>query len=89
MSIFYKIFTIIKTGTKLWACAYEFDNNKTTMGLILKSIYGMVRGYGWDYEEATEEEYMLIHTKSVLNPYMYTMTINKKLLSRKLSYLST
>lgn len=24
----------IKTGTKLWACAYELDNNEITMGLI-------------------------------------------------------
>lgn len=26
----------IKPGTKIWACAYEFDNNKITMGLIPK-----------------------------------------------------
>ncbi|MFG6369467.1 MAG: hypothetical protein K1W16_13840 [Lachnospiraceae bacterium] len=31
-------------GTKLWACAYKFDNNKTTMGLISKPVYGMLRG---------------------------------------------
>lgn len=46
----------IKTGTKLWACAYEFDNNKISMGLISKPVYGMTRGYGWDYEEMAEEE---------------------------------
>lgn len=46
----------IKTGTKLWACAYEFDNNKITRGLIQKPVYGMARGYGWDYKEVTEEE---------------------------------
>lgn len=46
----------IKPGTKLWACAYKFDNNKITMGLISKPVYGMARGYGWDYEEVTEEE---------------------------------
>lgn len=46
----------IKPGTKLWACAYEFDNNKITMGLISKPIYGMTKGYGWDYEKVTEEE---------------------------------
>ena len=45
----------IKPGTKLWACAYEFDNNKITMGLISKPIYGMARGYGWDCGEVTEE----------------------------------
>lgn len=45
----------IKPGTKLWACAYKFDNNKTTMGLIQKPIYGMARGYGWDYEGTMEE----------------------------------
>ena len=28
----------IKPGTKLWAYAYEFDNNKITMGLISKPI---------------------------------------------------
>ena len=48
----------IKPGTKLWACAYEFDNNKITMGLISKPVYGMARGYGWDYEEVTEESYV-------------------------------
>ncbi len=36
----------IKPGIKLWACAYEFDNNKITMGLISKPVYGMTRGYG-------------------------------------------
>lgn len=46
----------IKTGAKLWACAYEFDNNKTTMNLISKPVYGMVRGYGWNYENTTEED---------------------------------
>ena len=46
----------IKTGTKLWACAYEFDNNKISMGLISKPVYGMTRGYGWNYEEVTEED---------------------------------
>lgn len=46
----------IKPGTKLWACAYKFDNNKITMGLISKPVYGMARGYGWDYEEVTEEK---------------------------------
>lgn len=45
-----------KPGTKLWACAYQFDNNKTTMGLISKPVYGMLRGYAWDYEEIAEEE---------------------------------
>lgn len=29
------------------ACAYEFDNNKITMGLISKPVYGMARRYGW------------------------------------------
>lgn len=52
----YKEIKNIKTGTKLWACAYEFDNNKITMGLISKPIYGMARGYGWDYKEVAEEE---------------------------------
>lgn len=42
----YKEIENIKTGTKLWACAYEFDNNKITMGLISKPVYGMARGYG-------------------------------------------
>lgn len=46
----------IKPGTKLWACAYEFNNDKITMGLISKPVYGMARGYGWNYEEVTEEE---------------------------------
>lgn len=46
----------IKSGTKLWACAYEFDNNKISMGLISKPVYGMTRGYGWNYEEVTEED---------------------------------
>lgn len=46
----------IKPGAKLWACAYEFDNNKITMELISKPIYGMVRGYGWDYKGKTEEK---------------------------------
>lgn len=46
----------IRPGTKLWACAYKFDNNKITMGLISKPVYGMVRGYGWNYKEVTEEE---------------------------------
>lgn len=46
----------IKTGTKLWACAYEFDNNKMTMNLISKPVYGMVRGYGWNYENTIEED---------------------------------
>lgn len=49
----YKELENIKTGARLWACAYEFDNNKITMGLISKPIYGMARGYGWDYEEVT------------------------------------
>lgn len=52
----YKEIKNIKPGTKLWACAYQFDNNKITMGLISKPIYGMARGYGWDYEEVTEEK---------------------------------
>lgn len=52
----YKEIENIKVGTKLWACAYEFDNNKITMGLISKPIYGIVRGCGWNYEEATEED---------------------------------
>ena len=26
------------------------------MGLISKPVYGMARGYGWDYEEVTEEK---------------------------------
>lgn len=52
----YKEIENIKTGTKLWACAYEFDNNKITMGLISKPIYGMDRGYGWNYENIAEEE---------------------------------
>lgn len=45
-------------GTKIWACAYDFDNNKTTMGLISKPVYGMLRGYAWNYEdkEITEED---------------------------------
>lgn len=46
----------IKPGTKLWACAYEFDNNKITMELIQKPVYGMARGYGWNYDEANEEK---------------------------------
>lgn len=48
----------LNPGTKLWACAYEFDNNKITMGLISKPVYGMLRGYGWDNEdkEVTEEK---------------------------------
>lgn len=46
----------IKHEAKLWACAYEFNNNKISMGLISKPIYGMTRGYGWDYEEVTEED---------------------------------
>lgn len=36
----------IKSGTKLWECVYEFDNNKNTMGLISKLVYGMTKGYG-------------------------------------------
>lgn len=40
----------------MWACAYEFDNNKISMGLISKPVYGMTRGYGWGYEEVTEED---------------------------------
>lgn len=35
----------IKSGTKLWTCAYEFDNNKISMGLISKLVYGMTRGW--------------------------------------------
>lgn len=46
----------IKPGTKVWACAYSFDNNKTTMGLIQKPIYGMIKGYGWDWREDYNEE---------------------------------
>lgn len=52
----YKEIKNIKPGTKLWACAYQFDNNKITMGLISKPVYGMARGYGWDYEEVNEEK---------------------------------
>lgn len=52
----YKEIKNIKPGTKLWACAYKFDNNKITMGLISKPVYGMLRGYAWDYEKITEEE---------------------------------
>lgn len=52
----YKQIKNIKPEIKLWACAYEFDNNKITMGLISKLVYGMARGYGGDYEEITEEE---------------------------------
>lgn len=51
----YKEIKNIKQGTKLWACAYQFDNNKITMGLISRPVYGMTRGYGWDYEEVIEE----------------------------------
>lgn len=32
----------LRPGTKLWACAYEFDNNKTTMGLKQKPVHGVV-----------------------------------------------
>lgn len=46
----------INLGTKLWACACKFDNNKITMGLILKPVYGMASGYGWNYEKITEED---------------------------------
>lgn len=52
----YKEIKNIKPETKLWACAYKFDNNKITIRLISKPVYGMARGYGWDYEEVTEEE---------------------------------
>ena len=52
----YKEIENIKPGAKLWACAYKFDNNKITMGLISKPVYGMLRGYAWDYEKITEEE---------------------------------
>lgn len=52
----YKEIKNIKPGTKLWACAYRFDNNKITMGLISKPVYGMLRGYAWDYEEIAEEK---------------------------------
>lgn len=46
----------IKPETKLWTCVYQFDNNKITMGLISKAIYGMARGYGWDDAEVTDEK---------------------------------
>ena len=52
----YKDIHNIKPGTKLWACAYSFDNNKTTMGLIQKPVYGIARGYGWNYSELAEEK---------------------------------
>lgn len=55
---YYRDVEKLSPGTKLWACAYDFDNNKTTMGLISKPVYGMLRGYGWNYkdEEVTEEK---------------------------------
>lgn len=52
----YKDINNISPGIKLWACAYEFDNNKIIMELISKPIYGMARGYRWDYDKIIEEE---------------------------------
>lgn len=46
----------IKTETKLWACVYALDNNKISMGLVSKPVYGMTRGYGWNYENVIEED---------------------------------
>lgn len=48
---------LLKQGMKVWACAYKFDNNKTTMGLIQKPIYGVIRGYGYDWGGNAEEGY--------------------------------
>lgn len=31
-----------KAGKKVWACAYDFDSNKETMGYISKPIYGIL-----------------------------------------------
>lgn len=52
----YKEIKNIKPETKLWAYTYEFDSNKITMGLISKPVYGMARGYGWDYEEIAKKK---------------------------------
>lgn len=50
--------TELKPGTKIWACAYDFDKSKTSHSLIQKPVYGMIRGYGWRYQDflnVTEE----------------------------------
>lgn len=33
----------IEHGTKIWACAYEFDNSKMQMRFIQKPVFGEIR----------------------------------------------
>lgn len=37
----------LEHGKKIWACAYEFDSNKTTMNLIQKPVYGEIYCDTW------------------------------------------
>lgn len=34
----------LKPEQKIWACAYQLDNNQITMGLKQKPIYGVIKG---------------------------------------------
>lgn len=43
----YKDSKDLEPGRKIWACAYEFDNNKITMNLSQKPIYGEIYHDGW------------------------------------------
>lgn len=49
-------FLKLKTGMKVWVCAYKCDDNRITMKLMQPPTYGMLRGFDWDYKNDVTKE---------------------------------
>lgn len=45
----------LQVGDKVWACAYDFHNNKDSMSYKQLPVLGMIRGNCWNLHGETED----------------------------------